>query len=75
MSGIRHGLRITTGKLLTPEAAAVKMRVIFEPSFKHGFEDLERSHKYADDLLCGLLDELGYRKAVNVFRKAEKWYA
>ena len=74
MSDIRHGLRITTGKLFTPEEAAEKMRVIFEPSFKYGFMDLERPHKRADDFLCGLLEELGYGEACAVFRVAEKWY-
>jgi hypothetical protein len=43
----------------------------------HGekLHDQEIEHTYADELMCGLLEALGYKEGVDIFRKAEKWYA
>ena len=38
-------------------------------------EDVESSHGYADDILCKLLDELGYKEVVKRFKALKKWYA
>ncbi len=37
--------------------------------------DVEEAHCDADDLLCDLLEALGYSKTVEAFRALEKWYA
>ena len=37
--------------------------------------DWEVDHGVADDALCDLLDELGYKEVVNVYTKVGKWYA
>lgn len=34
----------------------------------------EHFHKTADELMCDLLVELGYEKAVAFFRAEKKWY-
>lgn len=37
--------------------------------------DPERAHKVADDLICGLLESLGFADVVAEWDKVEKWYA
>jgi len=37
--------------------------------------DIEINHGIADEILCNLLEDLGYKEIVNEFRKLEKWYA
>ena len=37
--------------------------------------DLECRHKAADDLMCGVLRELGYLRGVILFEEMYKWYA
>ena len=37
--------------------------------------DKELDHLRADDVLCDLLDALGYNEIVTEFKKLEKWYA
>ena len=37
--------------------------------------DNEIAHAEADDLLCKLLQELGYSEVVDEFKKVGKWYA
>lgn len=37
--------------------------------------DAECAHMDADDILCDLLEELGFSDVVNEFRKINKWYA
>lgn len=37
--------------------------------------DKEYSHVDMDELMCKLLRELGYGEGVDIFEKAEKWYA
>lgn len=39
-------------------------------------DDPEVNHSEADGIICSLLDELGYGKAVEVYNNAEmRWYA
>ena len=38
-------------------------------------DDYESSHVTADDILCELLDELGYTDLIKVFNELPKWYA
>ena len=37
--------------------------------------DRESAHIYADDILCKLLKELGYKELVEEYDKIHKWYA
>lgn len=38
-------------------------------------DDTEIAHPDADDVLCALLDELGYGDVVAEYNKVSKWYA
>ena len=38
-------------------------------------DDTEVAHANADDILCTLLEELGYADVVAEYRKVSKWYA
>ena len=37
--------------------------------------DIRRNHVNADDIICALLIELGYKDVVKVFNEIERWYA
>ena len=37
--------------------------------------DTESIHDYADDLLCRVLQSLGYEQLVEDFHQIKKWYA
>lgn len=41
---------------------------------QHG-EDIELDHETADEILCNLLDSLGYGDVVEEWKKINKWYA
>jgi len=36
--------------------------------------DTEQAHGEADDILCDLLNSLGYEDVVKEFKKIKKWY-
>lgn len=38
-------------------------------------DDTKVAHIYADDVLCALLDRLGYTDVVAAWRDIKKWYA
>ena len=38
-------------------------------------EDEELCHIELDNLLCELLEELGFKEIVDVFKNSEKWYS
>jgi hypothetical protein len=38
-------------------------------------EDIEAAHIEADEILCSLLEKLGYEKVVEEWKKVPKWYA
>lgn len=61
------------------EIFADAMREIVEPSGpRPGFIsqiDVEISHIQMDNLMCDLLESLGYGDGVNIFRDAAKWYS
>lgn len=44
------------------------------PKYK-GFHDLSEPHKKADEILCNLLMDLGFKGIVGVYKSFEKWYA
>lgn len=37
--------------------------------------DIEAGHSTADEVLCGLLDTLGFSEVVKEWDKVSKWYA
>lgn len=37
--------------------------------------DIESAHADADEVLCELLEVLGYTKIVEEYNKVQKWYA
>lgn len=37
--------------------------------------DTEMAHVGADDVLCDLLESLGYQDVVSEYKKIDKWYA
>lgn len=55
---------------MNPDEFLERMEEIFAP-----FADAETSHMEADDLMCELLETLGYDEGVEVFREAHKYYA
>ncbi len=57
---------------ITPEEALERMQAIYPLS---GIYDNEEAHSKADDLLCEILESLGYGKTVELFKSSEKWYA
>ena len=50
--------------------AAIKELKLLQP-----YDDPEREHKMADDILCQLLTNLGYSEVVAEYDKVDKWYA
>ena len=38
-------------------------------------DDTETAHLLADEILCDVLCELGYKNLVDLFYKVDKWYA
>jgi len=68
-------LPITLEKpIMSPEAGLKRMREIFTVHDVFKF-DKEDAHILADDLMCAILTQNGYREMVEVFREADKWYA
>ena len=37
--------------------------------------DLEALHMEVDDILCELLEMLGYQEVVKIYKDIDKWYA
>ena len=37
--------------------------------------DIELSHLDADNILCDVLTQLGYKELVDLYEKVNKWYA
>ena len=40
-----------------------------------GMVDTETAHILADDILCQLLDDLGFEEVTEQYHKIRKWYA
>ncbi len=57
---------------MTPEQFRDRMKEIFAAGARG---DREGQHMDADDLMCELLESLGYKEGVEIFRQADKWYA
>lgn len=42
---------------------------------QENFRDVESAHVDADQVLCDLLEALGYKQIVEEYDKVKKWYA
>jgi hypothetical protein len=54
---------------MTREEAILKLAVVAEMT------DTEVAHSEADDVLCDMLDTLGYHAVVEAWYRVKKWYA
>lgn len=54
---------------MTPEEFKQKMEQAFDSN------DIEMNHINADELMCELLESLGFEEGVKVFTQNAKWYA
>ena len=59
----------TKKKRMTPQEFAEKMIEIRDEG------DIESRHGHADDLMCKLLESMGYGEGVKIFDDMGKWYA
>lgn len=58
-------------KAMTPTEFAIKMwRIKIRQN-----SSPEDKHIDADELMCELLESLGYREGVRFFKEMEKWYS
>lgn len=55
--------------IMTPEEFKNEMQKLDENG------DTEVSHSNMDDLMCDLLESLGYKEGIKIFKASEKWYA
>lgn len=58
-------------KPISPSTFGKRMRKIM----REFADDPEVKHIKADDLMCEMLEELGYEEGARVFRRASKLYA
>ena len=54
---------------LSPDEFRLQMKEIEQN------DDIEEAHGDADELMCSLLDTLGYGQGVEIFRNMDRWYA
>jgi len=59
----------------TPEQFAHDMQTVADSLDADGYENAERRHETADDLMIYMLCQLGYGKGAKIFDDIEKWYA
>jgi hypothetical protein len=69
----RNELTMTPQVFLEKMQAIYKLKSIRAP-IDRGYNP-EESHIDADDLMCEVLEQLGYQEGVKIFRHADKWYA
>lgn len=39
------------------------------------YRDHEHDHRVADDLICEILESLGYSEGIKIFKDMTRWYA
>ena len=59
---------------MTPEEFCEKMKEFAGDEFT-GDYDTECAHINADDLMCDILEQLGYKDGVEVFKNMPRWYS
>ena len=57
--------------IMSPEEFADRMRQIAEGTWN----DTEGRHEMADELMCELLEAMGYEEGIEIFDDMEKWYS
>ncbi len=60
---------VTGHSVISPTEFLEEMRSL---SYEY---DTEHEHLLADELMCKILESLGYAEGVKVFREMTKWYA
>ena len=66
---------------MTPEEFKSKLiklkKESLYPSITNGriYFDAEGFHVEADDLMCEILESLGYKEGIEIFKNTEKWYS
>lgn len=62
---------------MTPKEFADEMRRITDDEQHKGdpYWDTEQVHIEMDNLMCEVLEDLGYGEGVEIFRNELKWYA
>ena len=63
------GYPLHKGRILTKEEFVVMMQNAFMKN------DIVRGHILADNLMCSLLEAIGYEEGVAIFRNSDRWYA
>jgi hypothetical protein len=58
---------------MSPEEFKLAMQALIVEEQNDG--DTEETHYKADELMCDILEELGYGDGVALFNKLNKWYA
>lgn len=59
----------------TSDAKTIREDVIRRLKEEHNSRDTEASHYAADEILCDLLNSLGYHDVVEDYKAIDKWYA
>jgi hypothetical protein len=54
---------------MTPEEFAERMQKLSD----FGERDPERAHRDADDLLCEVLEQLGYGQGIEIYAQMTRW--
>lgn len=60
---------------MNPEEFAEKMKELSERKSEYSSIDVEINHADMDELMCKVLEELGYGEGVEIFRNTYKWYS
>jgi hypothetical protein len=56
------------------DTAIKELKALPQEDWTNG-DDFEAGHAKADDILCQLLESLGYQDVVEAFKKVGRWYA
>ena len=67
--------RISEPDILSPSEFEERMRDISTSDSGYPGCNTEDRHRAMDDLMCEILEALGYGKGVEVFKQTHKWYA
>jgi len=68
------------GKVLADEIVERLQKAFSDESVKRlqaevDNTDIESAHRNADNVLCELLEKLGYKEVVEKYNEVSKWYA
>lgn len=62
---------------MTPKEFADEMRRITDDEWHKGdpYWDAEQVHIAMDDVMCEVLEDLGYGEGIEIFKNEPKWYS